>query len=659
MKFCYCTVLLLCLLATPLLASGTQIWENITAEDFQPGIFQNTVLYSNGTIGIGPQLQATKSSETSLWCYTKDSEGNLYVGTGVRGNVYLLKGDKLESFAQTKELIVTALVAYGKDIYAATIPNGRIFRLSQGKSKLFCRLPAPYIWALTLVNDTLYAATGPQGELYRVDLKSAKQKLVTKTPEKHLLSMTSDKAGNLYLGTAPKAILYKVSTQGNIIALADFPENEIRSLCLVDDNLYLVANVAKGFDNTKMVKNLASEMMRQKQSGKVVDRRKLLERMMSGVLYHYHERQGASALLHLKKNFFTCVAPAEKGVYCGTGMEGHVYQVQTRKVYSLICDLKDEQIMTLVLSKGQLQFVSTGDTGKLYRLQEPTLDRAIYTSPVHDTGALSFWGHLQWQKQGKLILQTRSGNTEKPDAFWTEWSAQENKDRFTITSPAARYFQYRVIWQEKQAQLESVQIFYRSQNRPPQITSFKMALPLKANRKLYTHERLTEVKIDWKAKDADDDQLRYRLWYRNLDSNHWREFTGPEIYTKTRFKWDTSQVPDGNYIIKLQVTDELENVEPGEDIYLTRPILIDNHPPQITATLEKGKVQGKASDTFGFITQIAYRIGNGDWRLVRCSDGIYDSRQELFEFAVQLNQGAILDIKAVDANGNVGYTFVR
>jgi hypothetical protein len=42
-----------------------------------------------------------------------------------------------------------------------------------------------------------------------------------------------------------------------------------------------------------------------------------------------------------------------------------------------------------------------------------------------------------------LTVQTRSGNTPTPDNTWSAWAAVTNGQ--SVSSPGARYFQYRAI----------------------------------------------------------------------------------------------------------------------------------------------------------------------------------------------------------------------
>ena len=66
---------------------------------------------------------------------------------------------------------------------------------------------------------------------------------------------------------------------------------------------------------------------------------------------------------------------------------------------------------------------ATGDMGKVFRLSEAAGPSGSYESPVHDSGSVARWGRISWRSAGgKAELQTRSGNSARPDKTWSDWS---------------------------------------------------------------------------------------------------------------------------------------------------------------------------------------------------------------------------------------------
>ena len=52
------------------------------------------------------------------------------------------------------------------------------------------------------------------------------------------------------------------------------------------------------------------------------------------------------------------------------------------------------------------------------------------------------FGRLAWRAEGQVELETRSGNTETPDATWSAWSKPLTEPG-DVSSPPGRYAQMR------------------------------------------------------------------------------------------------------------------------------------------------------------------------------------------------------------------------
>src|SRR2546428_775640 len=73
---------------------------------------------------------------------------------------------------------------------------------------------------------------------------------------------------------------------------------------------------------------------------------------------------------------------------------------------------------------------------------------ALLESRVLDAGGASVWGALWWNTTRppgtSVAVQTRSGNASVVDVTWSPWSAPYPAIGSPITSPAARYLEYRL-----------------------------------------------------------------------------------------------------------------------------------------------------------------------------------------------------------------------
>ena len=101
---------------------------------------------------------------------------------------------------------------------------------------------------------------------------------------------------------------------------------------------------------------------------------------------------------------------------------------------------------------------------------------------VKDAGNLSAWGQIRWKAQlpsGTAVeLATRSGNSAKPDATWSEWSAAySSASGQPVASPAAKYIQWKATLRAANGQspvLQEVTVAYLPHNRAPEITELKV-----------------------------------------------------------------------------------------------------------------------------------------------------------------------------------------
>ena len=255
-----------------------------------------------------------------------------------------------------------------------------------------------------------------------------------------------------------------------------------------------------------------------------------------------------------------------------------------------------------------------------------------------------------------MQFQTRSGNTEEPDASWTEWSANLSSPG-PIRSPAARFLQIRARLMEGDALIRAVQAYYLPQNQRARVTGVgpKLAKNHDPNE---IPDPSTELELDWDVSNPDDDTLRYRLRYRAEAQDVWRPmFREDERLTKSSYEWDTSGLPDGWYVVQVEASDELANPAPLalRTTAVSEPIRIDNHPPRLEGLAARGNtVSGRAIDGLGPIARLEMAVDGGDWLPILPEDQLLDQAEERFAVPVEdLEPGShIVAIRATDAAGN-------
>lgn len=169
-----------------------------------------------------------------------------------------------------------------------------------------------FVWALTLSpRGVVYAATGSPAGAFRID--AGKATLVTQTSEQHGSSIVVDKNDNVYLGTAPRGMIYKITPAGQVSVLADLPDNYIWGLA-IDPKGDLIA--ATGPD---------------------------------GNLYSINPANGQHKVLFHSRlsNLMSLLVAPDGTMFVGTQPEGLVYRITPQGKAFVILDTDEDEVHTL------------------------------------------------------------------------------------------------------------------------------------------------------------------------------------------------------------------------------------------------------------------------------------------------------------------------
>jgi hypothetical protein len=160
--------------------------------------------------------------------------------------------------------------------------------------------------------------------------------------------------------------------------------------------------------------------------------------------------------------------------------------------------------------------------------------------------------------------------------------------------------------------------------------------------------------------------MQYSLYFRSGSKAPW--ILLKDKLTENHFDWDTRNVADGRYSIKVVASDELANI-PGQGRISSRvsdPIVVDNTPPAIGDI--KSEVKGASVhlsativDRTITVASFEYSIDSGgDWQAALPSDNIFDGPEEKVDFTIsKLTKGAHqVTLRAGDAKGNHAYETV-
>jgi sugar lactone lactonase YvrE len=638
-------------------AVTTQSFVLDSADAFLEGELEGAAVHSDGSVRAGAVTERTELENVPVAYSVAQRGSTTFIGTGTNGVVYKFDGKKAKAFASTGELLIASL-AFGRDgaLYAGTLPHGRIYRIDtkSGKMKRFS-IPkgAKHIWALRYdkKRGQLIAGTGPEGKVFAID-SIGRAKELYKAEASHIMTLSGDGKGTIYAGTSDDALVVRILPNNQAEVVHDFPGNEVTAIDYHDGKLAVAANKFKTAPGSQFKPSTG----RTATPGRPVTR----PRPGTGELWRVDADGRAEMLVSRKDTHLTAVQWGTDGaIYAGGGHEGRILRVEPDASYSIWVDVQERQVLGLDLRAKNPSFV-TGDGAAIYRVHSGTRRGAVWTSKALDASFASRWGRLMWRGRGRIVLQTRSGNTEKPGETWSAWS-KNLKQPGTIASPPGRFIQIRAkLPKGGSAVLRAVELFYLPQNQRARVSNVQGSRPPpeRGEAPRRPPPPTTLLNLSWSVANPDRDPLRYRIGYREEGQPAWRDMFGEDtILTDPKYIWNTGSIPDGHYVVRVEASDEPSN--PDEltlrSSATSEPIRVDNHPPRIEQLkVRKGRVQGRVVDELGPIARIQMSVDAGPWRDVFPADSLLDSPSEGFDLPLgDLSGGShIIAIRAFDAAGN-------
>jgi hypothetical protein len=716
-----------------LTASAPTFWTVSTQADFLKGDVDNLSIDSDGRVFLGPATtQVAETSAPFLWTVLAGPDGTLWAGTGNEGQVLRVARDgKMTTFFDAPEMEVHALApAPNGGLFVATSPDGKIYQVAaDGTSKTFFDPDDKYIWSLALGADgTLFAATGEKGNIYRIT-PDGKGSLFYKTNTTNVVTLVIDKAGHLLAGTESPGRIFRIDMDAKAFVLLDSSYKEIHALRLSPDGtIYAAAfsGTPGGEDRAAPAVSTTPEPPRAPvpsvsaeitgitvvdvsggiggSAGSTSSR----PRNAKGAIYRIRPDGLWDTLWEAADDWpFDLLTESDGSILVGTGKEGKIFRLSGDPARAtLLARAAARQVTALVRDSSGRVIAGTSNPGKIVALASGRAATGSYESDVRDAGTVATWGAIRWRaasKPGEVEIFTRSGNTATPDETWSSWSSSytvANGEK--ITSPNARYLQWKAVLKGSDPILTSVTAAYLPRNLRPMVTSITVhppgtvfqrpfstgeleiagfedntsdgrnpsqpnassssssssgAPPSPAlGRKVYQKGLQTFV---WKAEDDNDDRLQYDVFYRAEGETAWkplkRGLWDPIVV------WDTTSVPDGTYYVKVAALDAPSNSPATALVGEMESVSfdIDNTPPVVEVqsavrTAPRVTVKFLVRDEQSAIQRVEYSLDASRWRVAYPVDGIPDSRREEFEVGVADAEAArSIIIRVTDAMNNV------
>ncbi|HJS24292.1 MAG TPA: hypothetical protein VJ751_08060 [Pyrinomonadaceae bacterium] len=718
------TTLLLISFIVPAQAGQPVVWETSGRMELLKGDSRGVSITDTGVLMLAPKLtEVFNTQQTYVWSSAVDNQGNVFLGTGHDGKTYKITAAGAGSLLyDAAELDVTAL-AIGRDgaLFAGTSPDGKVYRITaDGKADVYFDPGDKYIWSLAVMSDgSLAVGTGDTGKLYRVRAAGAnpESSLLVSTNQTHVISLAVTPQGDLIAGTDSGGLVLRVSPEGKTFALFDTQLREIHALApAADGSIYALAlsdaaasarvpstpPAAQPQPTEGSTPSTSVTITAIDETGAPIQGQPGQTRSRSDV------SSARSAVFRILPDGATdvvwssptvtafAIAPALQpgSVLIGTADKGRIYSVTNDGRDTLLLQSPEGQISSLLVRNNQI-YAASSNQGKLFRFGNELVSEGTFESPVRDAKLTASWGRIWWRGGGAIEVQTRTGNGERPDATWSDWSAAyRDPDGNQISSPRARFIQWRatlraVASTSAASWVEDVSVAYLPRNVAPEVLSIT-ALPIGVGL-----QQIVQVVVDpnvessgldpsvfgpvaqvpprrfyqrgarsfqWQAEDRNSDTLEYAIYYRALNEQTFRLLK--DKLRDNFYTIDGATLADGRYVIKVIASDAPDN-PPGQKLTgerLSEPVDIDNTPPvvkvmgQPQVNRDSVRVVFTVDDAIGKIRKADASLDGAAWTPVFPDDGIADGGHEVYsvDFGSLAPGEHTISLRTFDSSGNIG-----
>ncbi len=617
---------------------GTRRFQLRTQADFEGGDLQGVAVDSRGEVRAGFDLGSVPLPEsTGIWDLLVEPDGAALLATGNGGKLLSVRDGAVTELADTDAMVLTSLARTASSaVLVGSMPGGRLFRWADKKLTELVKLPeGENIWDVVFSPkaSAAFVATGPKGKIYRVDA-NGRADVYYDAEQSDVISLAVDSQGVLYAGTGEKGLLYRVESPGRATVLYDFGMTEVRALAVASDNaVYAIANTLK-------LRDKSAQPSGEEPPGPASVPG---DTKGNGALYRFSPTGTPLALLKDADDYFVSLALDDaEHPHVGTGREGGVYSVDPATLdHALVADVKERMVSALAL-KGPHRFIGASDPGVLHPIRGVGGPDAVWTSKVLDAGLRAKFGRMSWTSTGALAFSTRSGETKEPDSTWSAWSA-DLIEPARLTSPPGRFLQVRARWSRAPgARLLDLTIPFLTENLRPVLLTVKasggpsLETGIQPSGGPIEGSPTSQLKLEWSVDNPDQDALQYFVDYQLRGTSLWTPLVKPgEKVTEGSYRWETSAFPEGEYRVRVRVTDAPSN--PPESVLTDEltsgAVWVDNTAPVLTELRAEGRrVTGVATDGVGPIERIELSVAGTDvWVPVLPVGGLFEGATARFD----------------------------
>lgn len=657
------------------------------------------------------------------------ADGSLIIASGPEGTISRVENNSRRAlYAAKGNGIATSLAlgADGKVLAGISGERAILIRLDPdtGESvEVYSSDDIQFIWAIhPLPDGSIILGTGPTGQLLQV-ARDGKARVVLQTKQKNILSVVGNTADMVIVGTDPDGLVMRVNVvNGDWFVLYDAAEPEIVALAMhPSGDIYAAASTVvesaspdEGGDATggkeigpdvpirreppaapeppvlpdpapgepePIPQEPVAEITLAQPNGDVGDEAPELPAVAespgampssdgssTSAVYRIAPAGFVSEAFRAPLTIHSMLLTGDT-LLLGTGPEGVIHEVKpTTEEHLTLIRTKSRQISTLVSFGKDRIAAGLSNPGGLMEMSAGYAAKGIYTSEVLDAGQVALFGKLQLQgtmpTETAVSVSTRSGNLQDPEAGgWSAWSEEAPAAEFMpILSPAARFAQYRLTFLTRDPAaspaVEEVKLNYLLPNMPPRVNS----IMIEAEAAEIGASPEARV-VNWDVSDPNSDSLVYELHYRMGHRGSW--ILIKDKLEETTFRWNTRQLADGRYQLRLTASDQRANAagEGRTAVRFSESVRVDNTAPAIgdIVTEVKGadvEVKLRVVDRTSTVSEVQYSLDSSDdWQAAGSSDMLYDSPDETVRFVARgLSAGPHqVAVRARDSQGNTAY----
>ncbi|HOP79754.1 MAG TPA: hypothetical protein PLZ21_04230, partial [Armatimonadota bacterium] len=709
------------------------VWQQKTRDDFASGKFEGAAVSTGDDVRMVQAITKLSAlPESYVWCVIPDGNGGVFAGTGDNGIVYRIDETGTSSvFCETGEMEVHSLVMDSKgNLYAATSPNGRIYRISgDGQKELV--FDAPERYAVTLAadsKDNIYVGVGDSGMVYRISPEGGVIQFA-ELPNSSVLVLATDKQDNVYAGTGKGGVVFRITPGGLVTPLYNSAEKSIASLGVDSKgNIYAGTGEEKGiiyrispsgtvkpvFDKAPKALSLTIDTQ---DSVYVVSDESIYKILPDEKVMSLDTRRAATQFISITidpNGRIFAGAANSAAVYSSLPMtagtfESSVYDAGLKSQWSTISWIGNVPEGTSIEVQTRSGNIAKPDSS--WSEWSPAYTNAFSQQIVSPAAR-----YIQY----RAIMKTTNGFTPVLRQVSITGLTENRVPVVKINEPgqgAAISKSVEIKWtgEDPDKDTLSYDLFYsgdggntwlpldgdfkqvqtettapqQQQQTPPQ-GGVGMEINIEGPNIPDPDEMLAQLTAELEKHPEIPPEIKQQMLEQApaaiakavAEAKAKQQGDKPEqekqpeqkestVTTKqTTYKWDTTKVPDGVYMIKVVANDRASNPVgylTAEDIL--DPIVVANTAPQLVVMKRQIKVNddktatinGYVNNSFIPITGVQYKVDDGDWMGAASVDGIYNSASEYFTIQTKaLKAGKHkVEIKAIDAAGNQVSTSVE